>query len=87
MQIELTEQQQQQLLQVQDRGFWRVVNPRTNEAFVLLPAAVYERLNSILQDEFDPREAYPLVDKIMADDDANHPFLDTYQHIRNENRP
>jgi hypothetical protein len=31
-------------------------------------------------DDFDPREYYPLVDKTMADADANDPTLESYQH-------
>jgi hypothetical protein len=86
MQIDLTEQQQQQLTQARGMEHLRVFNPSTNEAFILLPVAVYERLSSILQDEFDPREAYPVVDRTMADDDAQDPYVDTYQHTRGEHR-
>lgn len=42
---------------------------------VLVRADVFERLRADAQDDFDPREAYPLVDLIMADDDANDPHL------------
>jgi hypothetical protein len=31
------------------------------------------------QENMDPRAAYPLVERIMADDDANDPLLASYQ--------
>ncbi len=85
MQIELTEQQRQ-ALEGHDGELVRVINPGTNEMFVLVPVQLYERLKSILSDGFDPREAYPWVDQIMAEDDANDPSLTTYQHLRPEKK-
>jgi len=35
-------------------------------------------------DDYDPREAYPFVDKTMADADADDPTLESYQHYRKE---
>jgi len=35
-------------------------------------------------DDYDPREAYPFVDKTMADADAGDPTLESYQHYRKE---
>jgi hypothetical protein len=29
--------------------------------------------------DFDPREAYPFVDELMREDDANDPGLESYQ--------
>jgi hypothetical protein len=81
MQIELTEQQRQ-ILESNGGEPMRVVNPRTKQAFILVPAEDYERLKSILDGRFNPQEAYPLVDRIMAEDDANDPYLDTYQDIQ-----
>jgi hypothetical protein len=86
MQIELTDEQQD-LLQAENSGPLRVLNPRTKETFFLVPAGVYERLTSLLHDEYDPREAYPNVDRVMAEDDANDPYLECYQGLRRENRP
>lgn len=34
---------------------------------------------ALADDEFDPREAYPLIDRVMAEDDANDPDLASYQ--------
>lgn len=48
---------------------------------VLVRRDVFERLKSLLAAgrEFDPRDAYPLVNEVMATDDANDPWLDSYQ--------
>jgi hypothetical protein len=64
--IELTEQQQREL---REMG-WppRVLNPGTQETFVLLPAAMYERVRALLeeQDEIaDVEEMYPLVNEAL----------------------
>jgi hypothetical protein len=85
MQIELTEQQRQ-AQEAHDPEPLRVINARTNQAFVLVPVELYERLKSALDNGFDPRETYPLVDQIMGEDDANDPHLESYQHVRRENR-
>ncbi|MCI0638016.1 MAG: hypothetical protein L0Y72_15310 [Gemmataceae bacterium] len=85
MHIALTEEQRQ-VLEDHHGEPMRVLNPHTKEVFVLVPAKVYERLESLLQEEFDPRVAYPLVDRIMAEDDAHDPHLATYQHYRREDR-
>lgn len=49
--IELTEQQWQALEQA-DSSPPRLVNPRTQEAYVLLPVGVYERLK-VEEEEYD----------------------------------
>lgn len=50
MSIELTEQQQQALDTVHD-GPPRLVDPRTNAAYVLVPAEEYENIREILEEE------------------------------------
>jgi hypothetical protein len=69
--IELTERQQQELGQ----AGWppRVLNPRTQETFVLLSAAMYERVRAILEQEDEiaaVEEMYPLVSEVL---DAHEP--------------
>jgi hypothetical protein len=83
MSIELTEEPQRAIAAQREEPP-RVINPRTQEAFVLLRAEVYERLRALLDGEFDPREAYPFIDRAMAEDDANDPCLEKYQHLRRE---
>jgi hypothetical protein len=52
MSIELTEPQQQALDRQQGDPL-RVVDPRTREAYVLLPAAVYDRVKELLEEAED----------------------------------
>lgn len=64
--IELTEQQWQEL----ERSGWppRVVNPSTQETFVLLRAEMYERVRAILEEADDIagiEEMYPLVNEAL----------------------
>jgi len=56
-----------------------VVDPATNELFYLVSAEQFRAIAAAISGDFDPRDAYPLVDKVMADDDANDPLLDSYQ--------
>ncbi len=48
---------------------------------VVLRKDVFERMQSVMYDDSDvsPREAYPFVDRVMAEDDANDPALESYQ--------
>ena len=56
-----------------------VVDPSTQEVYYLISAEQFQRIAATLSVDFDPREAYPLVDQIMAEDDAADPLLDSYQ--------
>jgi hypothetical protein len=42
---------------------------------VLVRADIYERM----RESFDPRDAYPLVNEVMREDDAEDPLLAAYQ--------
>jgi hypothetical protein len=37
----------------------RLINPKTKELFVLLRAEDYDRVRTLLEDEFDIRDTYP----------------------------
>jgi hypothetical protein len=50
MSIELTEQQQQ-ALDSQGEGPPRVIDPRTNVSYYLVPASVYEAVRELLEEE------------------------------------
>jgi hypothetical protein len=56
-----------------------VVDPATNEVYYLVSAEQYQRITSLLSGADEPRLAYPLIDKVMADDDTNDPWLESYQ--------
>jgi hypothetical protein len=67
MSIELTAQQQQALEEPQEYPA-RVVNPRTNETFVLIHVEMYERVRALLEEEDEissVREMYPLVSPVL----------------------
>ena len=48
---------------------------------MLLPAELYERFKVAFEEEFDPRDAYPFVERVMAEDDAKDPSLASYQDL------
>jgi hypothetical protein len=76
--IELTLQLQQAL----DAGLEpRLIDPRTNTAYVLVRADVYEHLRSLLAEDegLDMRQVALLVERAMREDDANDPTLAVYQ--------
>jgi hypothetical protein len=56
-----------------------ITDPESDTSFVLLKADVYERMLAAAVEEADPREGYPVVDRIMAIDDADDPYLHLYQ--------
>ena len=37
---------------------------------MLLRTELHERFRAVFEEEFDPRETYPFVDRVMADDDV-----------------
>ena len=70
--IELTEQQQREL---REAG-WppRILNPGTQETFVLLPAAMFERVRALLEEEDEiaaVEEMYPLVSEALDAGDTD----------------
>jgi len=52
----------------------RLVDPETKETYVILRAAVYDRLRSLIDDETVYTSA-EMLDRVMAEDDANDPYL------------
>jgi hypothetical protein len=59
-----------------------LVDAVTNVHYVLLRAEQYEKVKAIFEHEdrdFNPREAYPFVEHVMREDDANDPTLSSYQ--------
>jgi hypothetical protein len=57
-----------------------VVDLRSNISYVLLRAELYEQMKAALDEDFNPREAYPFVDRVMAEDDSNDPALAAFQN-------
>ncbi len=71
--------EQRQAIHEADTGAVRLVDPTTNTTYILMRADIYDRMQTRSQ-EFDPREAYPLIEDVMRDDDANDPTLASYQN-------
>jgi hypothetical protein len=71
--IELTDEQQRELAQPEPIA----IDPRTQEEYVLVRRAVYERLRVFLDETV--LATGEIVDRVMAEDDANDPTLESYQ--------
>ena len=56
-----------------------VVDPATDRVYYLISAEQFRRMSVTLSDDFDPRELYPMIDRVMAADDAKDPLLESYQ--------
>jgi hypothetical protein len=76
----LTDQQRQALHEANDAGPVTVIDPTTNTEYVLVRADIFVQMREWMND-LDPQAAYPLIDRIMADDDAQDPTLASYQNI------
>ena len=76
--IELTEQEQQAVDAEREP---RLIDPRTNEAYVLVRANLFDRFKALLTEDDGPnmRQVGVLVERAMHDDDANDPTLGFYQ--------
>ena len=75
--IELTEQQRQELSAPEPTA----IDPRTGETYVRVRRDAYERLKALLaMDDYDPEEGAADVNEIMAEDDADDPYLESYQN-------
>jgi hypothetical protein len=69
--IELTEDQRRELGKEDPV---RVRDPQTNDTYVLVRSDVYERLRALLADDTVYTTA-DVLDRVMAEDDANDPYL------------
>ncbi len=43
-----------------------VVDPATNRVYYLISAEQFQKMASTLSGDFDPREGYPTIEKVMA---------------------
>src|SRR2546423_347771 len=60
----------------------RARDPQTNETYVLVRAEVFEGMKALLDDGLP--DAGALMNEVMAADDANDPYLESYQHYAKE---
>jgi hypothetical protein len=78
--IELTEEQRQELTGPQP---FRVVDPATQQRYVLVREEVYERMQSVFdQEALNSREVGALIERTMREYDADDPLLESYQKYR-----
>jgi hypothetical protein len=56
-----------------------VVDQLTNRTYYLITSEQFQRFSALLSGEFNPRAFYPVIDRIMAEDDACDPLLESYQ--------
>ena len=78
MNATLTDQQRQAIHEANDAGPVTVIDPATNAEYILVRADIFTQMREWMND-LEPKEAYPLVDRIMAEDDRQDPTLATYQ--------
>lgn len=62
----------------------RAIDRASKIEYVLVRAEVYKRLEALLQDDLP--DAATLINEVMADDDANDPYLESYQHYSQDAR-
>ena len=75
--FELTEQQRQELIVPEPVA----IDPDTRQAYVLVRKENYDRFKSLLAlDDYDPDEGARYINEVMAEDDANDPYLESYQN-------
>ncbi len=74
--IELTEQQRQELSSSEPIA----IDLQTREEYVLVRRGVYERMRALAEDDVVLATG-DLVDRIMAEDDANAPARASYQSV------
>lgn len=74
--IELTKQQQQELLAEEPIA----IDPHTQKTYVLVLREAHERIKVRLAvEDYDPDEGAGFINEVMADDDAKDPYLESYQ--------
>ena len=63
-----------------------VVDPRTNQSYVLLRADIFEKLKAVFDDDFDIRSAYPMIDAQMHAAGWDEPEWESYDVYARGNR-
>ena len=60
----------------------RLTEPDTHRGYVVVRAEVYDRLKALLYEgsEYDPRVGAAMMNEIMAEDDKDDPYLESYQN-------
>jgi hypothetical protein len=56
-----------------------VVDQVTNRVYYLITAEQFQRMSIGRSADLDPRDFYPMIEKVMVEDDAKDPLLESYQ--------
>jgi hypothetical protein len=67
----------------------QIEDPETHTRYVLVQLEVFERLQHAMDYELSepaPQEFYPLVDRVMQEDDLHDPSLESYQQLSPETK-
>jgi len=82
MQLKLSTEQREALAHADASAVLQVVDPQTQVAYVLIRADVFERLRRVLDsDDFDVRQAYPLMDAAARAAGWDDPAEDIYDDL------
>jgi hypothetical protein len=57
----------------------RLADPDTKKVYFLLSEEVFRKVQAVLEQEFQPRDAYAVVDRVFAAG-WNDPKMDDYDH-------
>lgn len=80
-------EQERQALQHSAGQPVQVVDPQTQRVYYLISGEQFERIRALLvEEEFDPREMYPLIAKTAGEAGWNDPAMDDYDRY-DELRP
>jgi hypothetical protein len=71
--------EQRELLKDSCRQPVRLIDPETNQEYVLLQSEVYDRLQSVIGDPA-PRDLYPALQRALKDEGWDDPHMDEYNH-------
>jgi hypothetical protein len=55
----------------------QLADPETNSVYIIVRAEVYERMRALC-DDFDIRDAYPLMDQVAAHQGWDDPSMEMY---------
>jgi hypothetical protein len=69
--------EQRELLKQCGQDPLRLIDPDSNEEFVLLQAGVYAKMQALLG-EVEPRELYPALQRALSDEGWDGPKMDEY---------
>ncbi len=59
----------------------QLTDPETKSVYVIVRAEVYERMRALC-DDFDIRDAYPLMDQVAAREGWDDPSMDIYNEYQ-----